>query len=116
MRSSLFLLVAGAIGFACASPQTQDFSSCKDVTALSTCIQPLSSALDKCTDASCACGVLSTELDCFKKYCPEVTIPAAATDEYNKQCTGSKAKGAAGTLAIPGVGLVAGIAGVMAML
>jgi hypothetical protein len=53
---------------------------------------------------------------CFKNYCPEVTIPASATDEYNKECTGSNAKGAAGMLAIPGVGLVAGVAGVMAML
>ncbi|OBT71557.1 hypothetical protein VF21_09575 [Pseudogymnoascus sp. 05NY08] len=116
MRSSLLFLVAGAIGFACARPQTDDLSGCKDVTSLSTCIQPLSGALDKCTDASCACGVLSTELDCFKNYCPEATIPAAATDEYNKQCTGANAKGAAGMLAIPGVGLVAGVVGVMAML
>ncbi|KFZ15155.1 hypothetical protein V501_02840 [Pseudogymnoascus sp. VKM F-4519 (FW-2642)] len=116
MRSSLFFLVAGAIGFACARPQTDDLSGCKDVTSLSTCIQPLTNALDKCTDASCACGVLKTELDCFKNYCPEVTIPASATDEYNKECTGSNAKGAASMLAIPGVGLVAGVAGVMAML
>ncbi|OBT96059.2 hypothetical protein VE01_06705 [Pseudogymnoascus verrucosus] len=70
----------------------------------------------KCLHTASSLPQTLTPCSCFKNYCPEVTIPASATDEYNKECTGSNAKGAASMLAIPGVGLVAGVAGVMAML
>ncbi|OBT64679.1 hypothetical protein VE03_05903 [Pseudogymnoascus sp. 23342-1-I1] len=117
MRSSLFFLVAGAIGFACASPQVDDVTDCKDGAGLVSCLQPLvdKSSDSSCTSSvSCACDLLKSEIDCYKSYCPEATIPAEATDTYNTQC--ANVKGAAGMLSVPGAGVIAGVVGVMAML
>ncbi|KFY10777.1 hypothetical protein V491_07473 [Pseudogymnoascus sp. VKM F-3775] len=118
MRSSLFLVVAAAIGFASAfaRPEADDITDCKDGSALVTCLDPVLTALNdnSCSTVSCACDLLKTEIDCYKNNCPEATIPSVATDTYNQQCSSNK--GAAGMLTVPGVGLVAGVVGVMAML
>ncbi|KFY45714.1 hypothetical protein V494_00819 [Pseudogymnoascus sp. VKM F-4513 (FW-928)] len=116
MRSSLFLLVAGAIGFASAIPQVDNVTDCKDGSELVSCIQPVMDAYtaNTCKTTSCACDLLKTELDCFKNYCPEQPIPSRVTDGYNSGCSGDK--GAAGMLTVPAAGLVAGVVGVVAML
>ncbi|KFY99111.1 hypothetical protein V498_01007 [Pseudogymnoascus sp. VKM F-4517 (FW-2822)] len=86
MRSSLFFLVAGAIGFACAK---SEFDNLDGVAG--------------CKDGAC-----------YTDFCPEAPIPTEATDEYNDKCANDK--GSAGMLSAPGVRLVAGVVGVMAML
>ncbi|KFZ17732.1 hypothetical protein V502_04423 [Pseudogymnoascus sp. VKM F-4520 (FW-2644)] len=116
MRSSLFLIVAGAIGFAWALPQVDDITDCKDGSELVTCLNSAVAPLNdgSCSTVSCACDIIKTEIACYKTNCPEYTIPSKVTDEYNNQC--ASAKGAAGMLSVPSVGLVAGVVGVMAML
>ncbi|KFY27211.1 hypothetical protein V493_03643 [Pseudogymnoascus sp. VKM F-4281 (FW-2241)] len=109
MRSSLFFLVGGAIGFACALPQLDDVTDCKDGSALLSCLSPVANWVQEqsCTTSSCVCELIKTQTDCYKNHCPEASIPPEITSSYNDNCGADE--GAAGMLIAPGVGLVAGV-------
>ncbi|KFX90625.1 hypothetical protein O988_08108 [Pseudogymnoascus sp. VKM F-3808] len=121
MRSSLILLVAGAIGFAMARPEADDFdiTDCKDGSKMLSCLNPVIDSMNNdasCQKSqSCVCGLLKTEIDCYNNNCPEATSTIKTiTDGYDTACASDK--GAAGILSVPGFGLAAGVAGAIALL
>ncbi|KFY30447.1 hypothetical protein V493_01902 [Pseudogymnoascus sp. VKM F-4281 (FW-2241)] len=89
MRFSIILAAAASVTIVAA----QDFSTCKDTSAVISCASPFSSAMTDCStsDTDCICKNGKGALDCFDKHCPEVAFPGRSTIE--SQCGSSSGGG-----------------------